>query len=130
MRSLIAVACMGVALTAAGAAAAQTPNISGVWRVNGRAVFGRVWTSVTPTCTFRQVGGQLSGICVGPGARGPLTGAIAGTRVSWTWNHVAVRPGGVTGSTQFNGIYVNSRLIRGSMLSPPVPTAGTFTQTR
>jgi hypothetical protein len=130
MRGLIAVACVWFALTAAGAASAQTPNISGVWHVNGRAHYGAVWASATPTCTFRQVGGRLSGICVGPAARGPLSGAIAGTRVSWTWSHGATRPDGVSGDTQFNGIYVNSRLIRGSMIAPPVPGSGSFTQTR
>jgi hypothetical protein len=118
-----------MALAGASGASAQTPNISGLWRVNGHAHYGAVWSSVTPTCTFRQVGGRLSGTCVGPAARGPLSGSIAGTRVSWTWSHVATRPGGVSGDTQFNGIYVNSRLIRGSMYAPPAGN-GSFVQTR
>jgi hypothetical protein len=129
MRSLIAVTCVGITLAAASAAVAQTPNISGVWHVNGRARYGAVWASATPTCTFRQIGNRLSGTCVGPAARGPLSGAIAGTRVSWTWSHVATRPGGVSGDTQFNGTYFNSRLIRGSMYAPPAGN-GSFTQTR
>jgi len=130
MRLGMAMASVGLAFLAAGAARAQTPNVSGVWHVQGQIVNGAVMVSATPTCDFRQDGGKLSGECVGPNARGPLTGAIAGDKVSWTWSHVATTPGGVSGYTQFNGTYVNDQLIKGSMTSPAIHGSGPFTQTR
>ena len=130
MRNAIAVACVGLALVAAGAARAQTPDISGVWHVQGHLASGRFVEDAMPTCNFVQNGGVLSGECVGPAGRGPLSGAIAGDKVSWTWSHVATAVNGVTGQTQFNGTYVNSQLIKGSMTSSLIPGVGDFVQTR
>jgi hypothetical protein len=126
----MAMACVGAALFAAGAASAQTPNISGVWRVQGQIRYGAAFEADMPTCTFRQTGGVLGGVCVGPHARGPLSGMIAGKRVSWTWSHAATNAVGLNGRTQFNGSYVNGRLIKGSMTSTAIPGTGSFVQTR
>ena len=113
-----------------GVAAAQTPDIAGVWQVSGQIAYGARLASATPTCTFRQAGGKLSGECVGPNARGPLTGLISGRSVSWTWSNAATTGIGVTGRTGFNGTWVDAHLIRGSMRSSTFPGVGTFTQTR
>jgi hypothetical protein len=120
-------AALALLATAAGAA---TPNISGVWHIRGEIRYGNVIVSGTPTCTFRQVGGSLSGECVGPNARGPLTGEISGNQVSWTWRNIPTTAVGINGETGFNGTYVSSHLIRGAMRSTAVPATGTFTQTR
>jgi hypothetical protein len=126
----IAGAALGAGLIVTSAAAAGTPNISGVWNVQGQAVYGARIVSVSPTCTFRQAAGQLSGECVGPNARGPLTGLIAGHNVSWTWRNVPTTAVGINGETGFNGVYVDAHLIRGTMTSTAIPGTGTFTQTR
>jgi hypothetical protein len=132
MRHWIGAAALGFALVAAsaGAASAQTPNIAGVWEVHGQITFGDRIVSANPTCTFRQAAGRLSGVCVGPNARGALTGLIAGRSVSWTWLNAATTAIGVTGRTNFNGTYVNSHLIQGSMTSSATAGTGSFTQTR
>ena len=131
MRFAIAAALLGAALAAAGAASAQTPNISGVWHVQGQIRYGNAFEAASPTCNFQQSSsGALSGQCVGPAGRGPLTGAIAGDRVSWTWRHVATAANGVTGMTQFNGTYVNGELIKGTMTATAIPGTGEFVQTR
>jgi hypothetical protein len=130
MRLWLASAALGAGLFVASAAAAQTPNIAGVWEVQGQIVNGGGMASATPTCTFRQAAGRLSGECVGPNARGPLTGLISGRNVSWTWRNIPTTAMGVNGATNFNGVYVDSHLIRGSMTSSAVPGTGSFTQTR
>jgi len=124
----IIVASMGIAL--AGAASAQTPNVSGVWQVRGQIVHGDRTVTVSPACTIQQSGGRLSGDCVGPNGRGPLAGSIAGDRISWTWKDVATTAVGVSATTNFNGTYVNDRLIRGTMNSTAIAGTGNFTQTR
>ena len=130
MRPWITFASVSVALLIAGAASAQTPNISGVWEVQGQIHFGDTFGTATPTCTFHQAGGSLSGECVGPNGRGPLTGIIAGDKVSWSWRHVATTAVGVSGTTTFNGTYIDPHLIKGEMTCPLYPVSGTFTQTR
>jgi hypothetical protein len=130
MRPGVAVACASLALLSAGAASAKTPNIAGVWQVQGEIRYGNAFGTATPTCTFHQAGGTLSGECVGPNGRGPLQGMIAGDKVSWTWSHVATTAVGVNGVTTFNGTYVDSHLIRGAMSDPRYPVSGSFTQTR
>ncbi len=130
MRYWIAGATLAAGLLAGATAAAQTPNIAGVWQVSGQIAYGARFANASPTCTFRQAGGKLSGECVGPNARGPLTGLISGRSVSWTWSNVATTGIGVTGRTGFNGAWVDAHLIRGSMRSTAIPGVGTFTQTR
>lgn len=130
MRHWIGAVALGLAVATAGAASAETPNIAGVWEVHGQIVFGNRVAAANPTCTFRQAAGELSGECVGPNARGPLTGLIAGRSVSWTWFNGATTAVGVSGQTNFNGTYVDRHLIQGSMTSSAIPGTGTFTQTR
>jgi hypothetical protein len=132
MRHWIGAAALGFGLVAAsaGTASAQTPSIAGVWEVHGQIVFGNRVASASPTCTFRQTAGRLSGECVGPNARGPLNGLIAGRSVSWTWFNGATTAVGVTGRTNFNGTYVDRHLIQGAMTSSDIPGTGSFTQTR
>src|ERR1700761_2599950 len=98
---------------AAGSASAGTPNIAGVWHVQGRINYGGNFVDVSPNCTFRQAGGKLGGECGGPNARGSVTGLIAGDSVSWTWHHVSTTGVGVSANTSFNGTYVDAHLIRG-----------------
>ena len=130
MRQLIASAAIGLGLFVASAAAAQTPNIAGVWQLQGQIICGNRIVSGTPTCTFRQSGGRLSGECVGPNAAGPLAGFISGHKVAWTWSNRATTSVGITGKTGLNGTYVDSHLIRGTMTSSASACKGTFTQTR
>jgi hypothetical protein len=129
MRRGIAAASVAL-LFAAGSASAGTPNIAGVWHVQGQINYGPRFLSATPTCTFRQARGKLSGECVGPNARGPLSGLIAGDSVSWTWSHGATTGVGVSANTSFNGTYVNAHLISGRVSSSAMPGEGPFTQTR
>jgi hypothetical protein len=130
MRSPIAAASVAWIMFTASAASAGTPNIAGVWHVAGRIEYGVRFVVATPTCTFRQAAGKLSGECVGPNARGPLTGIIAGDNVSWTWRHIGTTAAGITGDTNFNGTWINHDLIEGRMTSPAVPGDGPFTQSR
>jgi hypothetical protein len=126
----LGLACAALSLLAATSVGAQAPNLAGVWKVSGKiSCIGAVMI-VTPTCTFRQADGRLGGECVGPNARGPISGAIAGSKVSWTWQHQATTNEGISGSTSFNGTYASPRLIRGVMSSAGLPCKGAFTQTR
>jgi hypothetical protein len=121
---------MAVSLLAAGAASAQSINLSGVWKVQGSIQAGASVFSATPTCTFQQAGTQLSGTCVGANASGPLTGVVSGANVSWTWTHQATDAVGNSGVTAFSGAYVDDHLVQGTMTSSGVPGQGTFTLTR
>ena len=130
MRSQIAAASAALIVFAGSAASAATPSIAGVWHVTGRIDYGARFFVATPTCTFRQAAGKLSGECVGPNARGPLMGIIAGDSVSWTWRHIGTTANGITGDTNFNGTRINNHLIEGRMTAPGIPRDGPFTQSR
>jgi hypothetical protein len=130
MRGWLVGVAFGMALCAAGAADAQSVNIAGTWNVQGAIQVGGTLFSAAPTCKFEQVGDRLAGTCIGPNAAGPLTGVVSGRAVSWTWTHRATDAVGNSGVTDFDGVYVDRHLIRGTMTSSGVPARGTFTQTR
>jgi hypothetical protein len=120
-----------LAASLAAATGAQGASLSGTWRVSGVIHAGRVFFSASPVCTFRQSGGQIAGACTGPNATGPASGTVIGNRVSWNWSHVATTARGITSVTNFNGVVISSRMIRGTMTSPDLPGyAGAFTQVR
>jgi len=127
LRKLIAAA--GFSLLAS-AALAATPDISGVWHVQGQIVSGNRYVGGASTCTFVQKDGKLSGSCVGPNASGPLTGFISGNNVARTYRNIATTSVGINGETGFNGTYVDAHLIQGTMTSTASAGKGTFTQTR
>jgi hypothetical protein len=123
-------AAVALSLLGAVGAGAQTPNLAGAWKVSGKITCIGAVMIVTPTCTFRQVGGRLGGECVGPNARGPLSGVVGGSKVSWTWQHQATTSDGISGSTAFSGTLSSPRAISGTMTSAGLPCKGKFTQTR
>ena len=126
----LAILLASLSFVSAGAASAQTPDISGVWHIQGQISWNGATETERPTCTFQRNGGTLSGDCVGPAGRGPLSGIIAGDKVSWSWTHTATAPNGRTGTTNFNGTFVNPNLIQGEVTVPGVPVSGVFTQAR
>jgi hypothetical protein len=129
MRRTLALATLIAAALAAGSAWAD--SVAGTWRINGTFMYGgRVVSTATPTCTFQQVGSVVSGTCRGPGAIGPITGQVVRGAVSLRWAHTAIAPNGITGYTDFNGGFVNSRLVRGTITSPDMPGSGPFTMAR
>jgi hypothetical protein len=130
MRGWLVCVTLGVAELAAGGANAQSVNIAGTWNVQGNIQAGAVVFSAMPTCQFEQVGDRLAGTCIGPNAAGPVTGVVSGNAVSWTWTHHATDAFGGNGITDFNGAYVDTHLIRGTITDTGVPGRGTFTQTR
>jgi hypothetical protein len=46
-------------------------NISGSWKIESQ-------NGPTPICAFEQVGDNLTGSCIGPNAKGSITGTIIG----------------------------------------------------
>src|SRR5580698_4706698 len=123
MRNLLFSGALGLALCAAGAASAA-PNVAGVWRVSGRIVYGKAFFQATPTCVFSQRGSQIAGSCTGPHATGPVMGVVSGKSISWTWSNHGTDAVGITGMSRFDGSFINSRLIRGTMTSTATPGVG------
>jgi hypothetical protein len=67
--------------SAASGQTATVANVSGRWQINSaRAV---------PLRGFVQVGSNVTGSCIGPGATGPVIGSVIGQNVQlrWQWSN-------------------------------------------
>ena len=90
--TLISGAAFGLSLSVL----AETPaNISGSWKIDSQ-------NGPTPICAFEQVGDNLTGSCIGPNAKGTITGTIIGTQVRWRWQWVTYA-GNSSGAFDFTG---------------------------
>lgn len=69
------------------ASAAPALQISGSWKIQSQPV--------RPVCAIVQNGGELTGSCTGPQAKGELTGMVAGQAIRWQWKRVANANGNI-----------------------------------
>ncbi len=124
-------AAIGLALTVSSLAKADEIDFSGAWSVSGRIVTGNLLTYVSPICTFRQAGDQLTGSCKGPNGAGSASGLIDGADISWQWRIIATIAIGINGLSTFRGTLGRDRVIRGSWTFSRLPRAsGEFTAQR
>jgi hypothetical protein len=70
----------GVVLSSTSAEGAPV-NISGPWIIDSQ-------NGPSPICGFEQAGNNLTGSCIGPKAKGTITGTIIGEQVHWRWQWV------------------------------------------
>jgi len=94
----------GVQPASVSAPAAPALQIAGSWNVESQPV--------RPICEFAQNGGELSGSCTGPQARGELTGTVAGQAIRWQWKRVA-NSGGDVSLWNFSGTMSADNTIAG-----------------
>jgi hypothetical protein len=59
----------------------ETAQISGAWKIDSGN------DRPSPTCGFQQAGNDLTGSCIGPNAKGTITGTVVGTQVRWRWQY-------------------------------------------
>jgi len=63
-------------------ASAPAADFSGKWQMEFRTNSS---TSARPLCTFEQIENHLSGVCKGPHSEGPVSGAVNGRAIEFTW---------------------------------------------
>jgi hypothetical protein len=112
----------------------QTPTsaLSGSWQVQGRMeAGGQTVAMAAPVCDFQQAGAQLTGICRGPNAEGPLKGAMVGGHVTWDWTTKATTALGLDGVASFKGDLGADGTVRGTWTTSATgDLTGDFTLTR
>lgn len=100
-------------------AQAQTPSISGKWKVH-QAIAGNESDS---TCTFVQTGNALTGTCGGDSGTSPITGTVDGNKVKWAmksdYNGTAL-------TISFSGVLASGK-ITGDTTVDPFGVSGDFT---
>ena len=78
----------GVQNASVSAPAAPALQITGSWKIQSQPV--------RPACEITQSGGDLTGMCTGPQAKGELTGTVAGQAIRFQWKRVANANGNVS----------------------------------
>jgi hypothetical protein len=111
-----------------GAVSAQAAtDFSGKWVVSG-TMEDEV---ISPTCTFAQNNGELSGSCKGPSGLGSLDGAADGQSIVWHWKRVATNSDVGDATITFRGTLGSDGVIRGQWKDDNVDDeVGTFVAQR
>jgi hypothetical protein len=92
------------------AAATDNANVAGVWNLAVETPNG----TGTPTVTFKQDGGNLTGTYKGRMGESELKGAITGNNIKWT---VTVHPQGGEMNIEYSGT-VDGDTMKGTVSSP------------
>jgi hypothetical protein len=130
MRHLVGIIA-AAALAAAGAARAKDVQVAGAWGIEGEIQAGTQAAVAHPTCTFKQTGTAISGVCEGINATGPASGTVTGQHVKWEWRHTPKSDVGLKGVSVFDGEMGPDGIIKGAWTFDGFPDAkGTFTATR
>ncbi len=101
-RAIALFACMILCGTSVSSLAAE---ISGTWKIDTRG-------GPVPLCGLAQVGTDLIGSCVGPGATGSVSGTVIGPSIRWRWQFVGYARN-ATGTWDFVGILRPDNTITG-----------------
>lgn len=83
-----AAAAAGVQSTSVSLPAGSSLRIAGSWNIQSQPV--------RPICEIDQNGGDLTGTCIGPQAKGELSGTVAGQAIRFQWKRVANANGNVS----------------------------------
>jgi hypothetical protein len=97
-------------------------EISGAWKIDTQG-------GPTPLCSLVQVDNNLNGSCVGPQAKGTVTGTLAGSIVQWRWQWVTYT-GNATGAFNFVGVLGADNAISGTVERKETGFALNFTAKR
>jgi len=106
----IAAVLLVVAAPIATAAAADNANVAGTWNLQVETPNG----TGTPTVTFKQDGGNLTGTYKGRMGESELKGTISGNDIKWT---VTVHPQGGEMNIDYKGT-VDGDTMKGTVSSP------------
>jgi hypothetical protein len=106
-------------------AVAQTApvSISGSWQIVSQN------NGPSPVCVFEQAGNDFTGSCIGPNAKGAITGTITGDQPRWHWQWVAYG-GHFSGSFDFMGTLKPNNTITGVILRRGTDLSLNFTAER
>lgn len=116
---------------AAAAGAASAPDFTGKWVVTGSMSGDNGEETISPTCTFKQDGGDLSGSCKGPSGLGSLDGAVDGKSIVWHWKRVATNSDVLDATITFRGSLGSDGVIRGQWKDDNIDDeVGTFVAQR
>jgi hypothetical protein len=88
-------------------APSHAAEISGAWKIDTQG-------GPTPLCSLVQVGSNLNGSCVGPQAKGTITGTLAGPTVQWRWQWITYAGNGA-GAFDFVGVLRADNSISGTI---------------
>ena len=102
-----AVVATAVLVTPGGAGAST--SFTGKWVVTGSMPD----ESISPTCTFNQDHGKLSGSCKGPNGLGDLDGAADGDSIVWHWDRVATSDKTWDATLTFRGTLGSDGIVKG-----------------
>jgi hypothetical protein len=78
-------------------------SISGSWKIVSQN------NGPSPVCVFGQAGNDFTGSCIGPNAKGAITGTITGDQPRWRWQWVTYA-GNSSGSFDFMGTLTNNTI--------------------
>jgi hypothetical protein len=98
-------------------------SISGSWQIVSQN------NGPSPDCTFEQAGNDLTGSCIGPNAKGAITGTITGDQPRWHWQWVTYA-GNSSGSFDFLGTLKPDNTITGVILRRGTGLSLNFTAKR
>ena len=115
-RTIYPLACM---ILCAISTPSQSAEIIGAWKIDTSG-------GPTPLCSFVQAGDDLSGVCVGPQAKGKVAGTVSGSTVRWRWQWVT-NSGDRSGAFDFVGTLVADNTITGTVELREVGLALNFT---
>jgi hypothetical protein len=98
-------------------------SISGSWQIVSQN------NGPSPECVFDQAGNDFTGLCIGPNARGAITGTITGDQPRWHWQWVTYA-GNSSGSFDFMGTLKPNNTITGVILRRGTDLSLNFTAKR
>lgn len=126
----VAVATFAIVYAGITATAIAKTDFTGKWVVSGTMSGDDVNETISPTCTFKQDGDELSGSCKSKSALGSLEGAVDGDTIVWHWKRVATNSDQVDATITFRGALADG-VIRGQFKDDTVDDeVGTFVAQR
>ena len=120
---LFATLVVGLIASLAAPVRADNVSIAGKWAFSG-TLGDPAFAWMSPVCTLKQDGAQITGTCKGPNAFGTATGAVDGKKIFLQWTHAATNDEGDSGTTTMKGTLDDDGFIRGTYTNSAYPDAG------
>jgi hypothetical protein len=118
-------------MVAAASSALAKTDFSGKWVVSGTLSSDTAEETISPTCTFTQKDGALSGSCKGGSGIGSIDGAADGNTIAWTWKRIATNDQVLDATITFRGTLGSDGVIRGQWKDENIENeVGTFVAQR
>jgi len=122
LSTAVAILCAALGFLTSASSEVAPINISGPWIIDGQ-------NGPSPVCGFEQAGNNLTGSCIGPNAKGTITGTIIGEQVRWHWQWVTYA-GNVAAAFDFIGTLRPDNTIKGMIERRDIGLSVNFTAKR